>query len=37
MQIALTITAVLIAAFYVVRRLFFKKKESCENCEGNAR
>ena len=33
MQIALTIALLLFATYYVVKRLFFKKKESCESCD----
>jgi hypothetical protein len=33
MQIALTIAVLVLALAYVVKRLFFKKGESCEGCE----
>lgn len=33
MQVALTIAVLVLAAGYVVKRLFFKKKDSCESCE----
>jgi hypothetical protein len=33
MQVALTIAVLLFATYYVVKRLFFKKGESCEGCE----
>jgi flagellar biogenesis protein FliO len=33
MQLALTIALLIVASIYIVRRLFFKKKESCESCE----
>jgi hypothetical protein len=33
MQIALTIVVLLVASIYIVKRLFFKKQESCESCD----
>ena len=33
MQVALTIAVLVLALAYVVKRLFFKKKESCESCD----
>jgi hypothetical protein len=32
MQIALTIAVLVLATYYVVKRLFFKKSSSCQEC-----
>jgi flagellar biogenesis protein FliO len=36
MQVALTIVILVLAAAYVFKRLFFRKKSSCSNCKTNS-